>query len=224
MATTTHKFRKSLPYSSKSGCPSGYHKRKGYTRKNTGTHVPPRCVKSTSVYPESTAEFKGRLSAAKTARLERRKMGEGTRKKCPPGYVVRKAYVRRFRSNIKQRGFTVKKKTGTTYRVYPKKTATVVKAACIKDRGLPGKLAPGKMGIAPLREGELRKHGYIYRLPSEQRHNALKKAIDEYGALGVYRKLNAVAKLAVRTAPDASKAFAEDRNWIKSKYGPLKAF
>ena len=222
--TNTHKFKKSLPYSSQTGCPSGYHKRKGYTRKNTGTHVPPRCVKSTSVYAESTGEFKQRLANAKTARLERHKVSSGTRKKCPPGQIARKAYVRRFRSNVKQRGYTVKKKTGTTYRVYPKKSYTIVHSACIKDRGLPGKLAPGKIGIAPLREGELRKHGYIYRLPSDQRRVALKKAINEYGALGVYRKLNAVAKLAVRTAPDASKAFAEDRNWIQSKYGPLKAF
>lgn len=224
MVTATHKFKKSLPYSTITGCPSGYHKRKGYTRKNTGTHVPSRCVKSTSVYSESTAEFKKRTNAAKTARLARHKVRAGTTKKCPPGEIARKSYVRRFRSNIKQRGYTVKKKTGTTYRVYPKKNYTIVHSACIKDRGLPGKLAPGKMGIAPLRQGELRKHGYVYRLPADQRREALKKAVNEYGALGVYRKLNAVSKLAVRTAPDASKAFAEDRNWIKSTYGPLKAF
>jgi len=36
--------------------------------------------------------------------------------------------------------------------------------------------------------------------------------------------LNAVAKLTTRTAPDASKVFKADRNWIRDNYGPLKAF
>lgn len=220
---TDHQFKKSVTYKSGQACPSGYHKRKGYTVKKTGTYVPPRCIRSTTVYAESSNEFKNRTLRKPAARLSRRKRTRGNTKKCPPGQVARAAYVRRFTSGVKQRGFTVKRKSGKTYRVYPKKNYTIVRSACIKDRGLPGKAGPG-LQIGPLRKGELKKHGYVYRLPTAQRHTALEKAIGEYGALGVYRKLNAVAKLSVRTAPDASKVFKEDREWVKKQYGPLKAF
>jgi hypothetical protein len=50
----------------------------------------------------------------------------------------------------------------------------------------------------------------------------LRKSIEEYGALGVYRKLDAVAKLTERTIPDASKIYSKDRNWIKQSFN-LKA-
>ena len=220
---TEHKFEKSVNYNSRKGCPSGYHKRKAYTVKKTGTHVPARCIRSQSPYAETSAEFKARTRKVMEMRLKRRgKTGRSTRK-CPKGMITRKAYLRKFTSGIKQRGFTVRRKSGKVYKVYPRKNFTMVKSACIKDRGLPGKAAPGKQ-IGPLREGELKKHGYVYRLPKGERQNALKKAVEEYGALSVYRKLNAVAKLSVRTAPQASKAFTEDRNWVRSTYGPLKAF
>ncbi len=219
----THTFKKSLNYNSRKGCPSGYHKRKGYTVKKTGTHVPPRCIRSTSPYAESSSDFKKRMARPQTMRLKRAKKPLTTTRKCPPGQISRKGYVRRFTSGVKASGYTVKRKDGTTYTVYPKKAKTYVKSACVKDLGLKGKAAPGQQ-IGPLRKGELKKHGYVYRLPSEKRHNALRKAVTEYGALSVYRKLNAVAKLAQRTAPDASAAFKADRNWIRNTYGPLKAF
>lgn len=219
---TEHHFKKSVTYKSGKSCPSGYHKRKGYTVKATGTYVPPRCVKSTTTYGESQAQFRSRTSAAKTARLRRRGLTANNTRKCPPGQIRRKAYVRRFTSGVKAKGYTVRREGAKPYRIYPTKNYTVVRSGCIKDRGLAGKGVPGE-SIAPLRKGELRKHGYVYRLPTEQRHAALKKAVKEFGPLGVYRKLNAVAKLAVRTAPGASKTFKEDRNWVKRKYGPLKA-
>ena len=218
-----HHFKKSVEYKSGKACPSGYHKRTGYTVKKTGTYVPPRCIRATTVYAESSKEFKRRTLKKPASRLSRRNRTRGNTKKCPPGQVARAAYVRRFTSGVKQRGFTVKRKSGRTYRVYPKKNYTIVRSACIKDKGLPGKAKPGEQ-IGPLRKGELKKHGYVYRLPTPQRHTALAKAVGEYGALGVYRKLNAVAKLSVRTAPDASRVFKADREWIKKQYGPLKAF
>jgi hypothetical protein len=124
---------------------------------------------------------------------------------------------------VKERGYTVRREGAKTYRIYPKKNYTVVRSGCIKNRGLPGKGTASGKAIAPLRKGELRKHGYVYRLSSEQRKAALKKAIKEFGPLGVYRKLNAVAKLSTRTAPEASRVFKSDRDWVKKTYGPLKA-
>ena len=52
----------------------------------------------------------------------------------------------------------------------------------------------------------------------EKRHAALREAIDEYGALGVFRKLDAIAKLTVRTIPEASKIYEKDRDWVEKRF------
>ena len=57
----------------------------------------------------------------------------------------------------------------------------------------------------------------------DKRKNALKKAVQEYGALAVYRKLDAVSKLTKTTIPEASKIYTEDKEWVKRKFS-LKAF
>lgn len=216
------KTAKSKTYNSRVGCPSGYHKRSGYTIKKTGTYVAPRCIRSTTTKKQSSKEFKTAALATQKRRLSAKKVSS-KQPDCPPGQIARKAYVRKFSARTKLQGYTVKRKSGTVYRVYPKRTSTVVKASCVEDKGLPGKLTSGE-GITPLRKGELLKHGYVYRIPKERRHNALRRAVKEYGPLGVYRKLDAVAKLSTRTSPEVSKIFAKDRNWIKRTYAPLKAF
>jgi hypothetical protein len=66
-------------------------------------------------------------------------------------------------------------------------------------------------------------YGYSFRASESQRHAALRRAVDRYSPLGVYRKLDAVAKLTVRTAPSAAKTFAADREWVRTTFGPLKA-
>ena len=136
---------------------------------------------------------------------------------CPKGYIMRKGYTRKFRPSVKATGFTVRRK-GTVYTVRPKANTVRVPAACIKNRGLPGKGPREGEGIGKLRKGELIKYGYQYRLSDSLRQAALKKAIKRYGPLSVYRKLDAVAKLSLRTAPDASGIFEKDRNWIRENF------
>jgi hypothetical protein len=135
--------------------------------------------------------------------------------------ILRAPYKRRFTSSVKAKGYKVKR-GNTTYTVFPKASSALVKASCIKDRGLSGKGTHGKT-IAPLRKGELAKHGYNIHADRDARHTALKKAIAEFGALGVFRKLDAVAKLTKRTAPEASYIFGQDRDWVKKSFS-LKAF
>jgi len=72
--------------------------------------------------------------------------------------------------------------------------------------------------MGKLRKGDLIKYGYQYRLSDRMRHAALKKAIAAYGALSVYRKLDAVTKLSAHTVPDASLIFKKDRNWVYDIY------
>jgi hypothetical protein len=110
----------------------------------------------------------------------------------------------------------------------------LVRSGCIRNRGRPGKgplglFGGGKTmkqvyGIGPLRKGELKKHGYSTFNKTSKRRTALRKAVKEFGALGVYRKLNAVTKLGIRTMPKASSTLKRNRNWIRKTYGPLKAF
>lgn len=136
---------------------------------------------------------------------------------CPKGYIMRRGYTRKFRASVKATGFTVRRK-GTVYTVRPKANTIRVPAACIQDRGLPGKGPKEGEGIGKLRKGELIKYGYQYRLSDSLRQAALKRAIKRFGALSVYRKLDAVAKLSLRTAPDASKIFSRDRSWVQENY------
>jgi hypothetical protein len=137
---------------------------------------------------------------------------------CPQGYIRRKSYTRKFRNNVRRYGYT-KKRGNKVFRVYPRKSVTMVRSGCIRNRGLPGKgPRKGTTGIGPLRKGELIKYGYSYRLPESERHAALKRAIHAYSAISVYRKLDAVAKYSVRTAPDASNVFTKDRDWVYSQY------
>lgn len=210
----------SLPFNDKKGCPVGFHKRASYTSRK-GRRIASACVKSQTVYTESRKNYTRRMLGRQTARL--REIGKsGTRKlPCPPGKVERRGYVRKFAKDIITKGYTVKRATGKMYRVHPKKEGVYVKPSCVKDRGLPGKIAPGK-GFGILRKGELKKHGYVFQKSEKERHHALKKAINEFGALGVFRKLDAVSKLSKRAAPDASRIFKADREWIRRHY-PLSA-
>jgi hypothetical protein len=136
---------------------------------------------------------------------------------CPKGYILRRGYTRKFRPSVKASGFTVRRK-GTVYTVRPKANTIRVPPSCIQNRGLPGKGPVEGEGFGKLRKGELIKYGYQYRLSDSLRQSALKKAIKRYGPLSVYRKLDAVAKLSLRTAPDANKIFVRDRDWVQGNF------
>ena len=222
---------KSLPFNAFRGCPSGYHKRSSY-KSTRGLAVPARCVRATTIYAETSKEFKQRTQKRLSAR--RRRAGlKANRKSCPPGQIHRTAYTRRYSTSLRQRGYTVRRRNGRSYRVYPSASRMLVRSGCIRNRGRPGKGPLGlfkggtrkiSSGIGPLREGELTKHGYSSFNTTAKRHTALRKAVNEFGALGVYRKLNAVSKLGVRTMPSVAKTFKRNRNWVRKSYGPLKAF
>jgi len=117
------------------------------------------------------------------------------------------------------KGYTVKRADGKEYRVYPESKSVFVKPSCIKDKGEPGIKTPSSgEGIGLLRKGELKKHGYIYNESVSERQTALKKAIKEFGTLGVYHKLDAIAKLSKYSVPEASRVFKSDREWLKDHY------
>lgn len=141
----------------------------------------------------------------------------GLTKKCPKGYILRAPYKRYFTSTIKRQGYSVHR-NNVTYRIYPKVSGVLVQASCVKDQGLPGKGPKSGKGISGLRKGELAKFGYNVHLGEASRREALKKAVKQYGALETFRKLDAVAKLTLRTAPEASRIFRADRDWIQRHF------
>jgi len=96
-----------------------------------------------------------------------------------------------------------------------------VPASCIKNVGNPGKgYGPGS-GIGLLRKGDLAQFGYdhVTDMLKKRRHEALAHAVKAYGALSVFRKLNAVYVYTRNTAPASSAVFKADRDWIKEHYG-----
>ncbi|NCX96740.1 MAG: hypothetical protein EBX41_10150 [Chitinophagia bacterium] len=69
--------------------------------------------------------------------------------------------------------------------------------------------------IGPLRKNDLKQFGYATSLPATKRQSALLRAVSVYGALGVFRKLNAVATLTKNRSPKTSAVFLMDRDWVK---------
>lgn len=180
-------------------CGRGKVYRKGYTRRisrGKGVRVAGRCIRSQTQYTSKVKVSRTRLRGYNKSKRALRS--------CPSGYIKRAAFVR----------YTKKGKH------------SLVPEQCIRDRGAPGKgYTRGGPGIGPLRKGELAKYGYknIQQLSERERHVALEKAIKAYGSLGVWRKLNAVQVYSRRLAPNASRIFKADMDWVRSKYG-LKAF
>lgn len=140
-----------------------------------------------------------------------------TRKNCPAGYHYRKSFTRKFHGNVINSGYTVRRK-GKLYTVKPSTKSIYVGSQCVKTRKLPGANTQSSVRIGKLRKGDLIKYGYQYRLADRLRHKALEKAIKVYGALSVFHKLDAIAKLTVHAAPSAHIIFKRDRDWVREHF------
>ena len=101
---------KSVAYNPLFGCPSGYHKRSAY-KSSRGLAVPTRCVRSTTIYKESSQQFKARTAKRLTQRRKRHHIGR-PRRHCPRGQILRTGYVRRYSTGIRRRGYTVRRGNG----------------------------------------------------------------------------------------------------------------
>lgn len=88
------------------------------------------------------------------------------------------------------------------------KKSVHIPASCVRRQSL----------IRPLHKGDLKKYGYSYKATDEKRRNALVKAVNAYGALTTYHKLDAIAKLTEHQHPQLSHVFSRDRNWVRSEY------
>jgi hypothetical protein len=117
-----------------------------------------------------------------------------SRKSCPKGSISRRGY-KYMKPSIKK--------------------SVKVKAACIKSKGLRSKGIKPKRVIRILTKGALSKFGYHLSDSKKKRHDALKKAVKEYGAGSVIKKLNAVRTLTKNTAPKNSERYGRDIRFVQ---------
>ncbi len=200
-------FKKAKPYNPFLGCSQGYRKQKGYTRKD-GKRIPTRCVHGESA-PDKKKIHGGGLFFKSSI----------TRRNCPKGYVYRKGYTRKFHTKTRVKGYSVQKKDGTRYRIFPKTAMSKVKSSCMrKKRASSASASVTAAQCSSLKRGDLHKYGYQYRLAPSARREALKKAIQTYTPIGVYKRLKLASKCSKDVKPAASKVFAEDASQIRSNY------
>ena len=138
-----------------------------------------------------------------------------TRITCPPGKIPRSSYTR----HVKDKTYTRKTKNGRSIVVHPRSYTSTVGPTCVKNTSRVGRSPNRAVRIGPLKKGELKKFGYSYKLPVEERRKSLQTAIEKLGPLNVYYKLHAVSELTKLTSPRASAVFMEDKKWIKTVYG-----
>jgi hypothetical protein len=186
-----------MPSTSK--CLTGTFYRKSYTRK--GRRITGRCIRKTT-RGQTSQEYAQATRRRMGLRMRGFKKSERVVQSCPKGTILRAPYVR-----YTKRG-----------------THVQVPASCIPDVGAEGKGIRGP-GIGPLKQGNLTRYGYtkIAGMSLESRRSALQKAVDAYGSLTVWRKLNALSVYTRRTSPATSKAAKADMDWIRATWG-LKAF
>jgi hypothetical protein len=123
----------------------------------------------------------------------------GRYKKKPSGRYSRTLRVRVQPTTYTRQGKVIRRK-GYTYER--------------KDVGRPGK-GPE---LIPIRKGRLSKFGYSTKKSDVARHRALKKAVEEYGALSVYRMLQAQIILRKQTQERAREIFEEDAEWLREQF------
>lgn len=80
------------------------------------------------------------------------------------------------------------------------------------------KKSKSKVRIPVRKNGMLKKYGFSSKLPDQERHKSLERAVQEYGALSVFRKLNAISTFNKNKNPALASKFNADKNWIKKMY------
>ena len=139
--------------------------------------------------------------------------------RCPKGKIARHGYVRKFGNTVMRKGYTVKRVSGKKYHINPKRQSVYVKPVCVKDAFFKDIKHPSS-GKRPdiFEKGQLKKHGYVYTRTTEDRHESLTKAVKDFGARNVYRKLKLLITLSRQSVPNAARVFKEDKDWIRQKY------
>jgi hypothetical protein len=78
--------------------------------------------------------------------------------------------------------------------------------------------SPKRIDTSNLNRYSLTKYGYSARGKLTVRREALKTAVNKYGAHKVWNKLNLISILNKNRSPTTSRTFNVDKNWVKRTY------
>ena len=163
----------------------------------TRSKIMKAAAKQAALPPKTPSDI---ISSQKKA--EKMTKGKGD-KKCPPGQILRSAYISNF--------------------------GKPVPSKCIEKRG---KSDNKNANVVVLHKGRLAQYGYFYVTNMKQvdRRNALIKALDgeskkmtkegKTGSawLSIFRRLIYMGTLTKNTDPSRSKIFRKDAYWLKKTY------
>ena len=138
---------------------------------------------------------------------------------CPENKTRRRAYTRKNGRAVKSTCVPSHKgscKKGEIPRIAH--TRKYIEGGVQKIAHIPASCVRRKSLINPLHKGDLKRYGYSYKKSELSRREALLKAVNAYGPLTTYHKLNAVAKLTGSQYPSIANIFAKDSNWVRSEY------
>ena len=181
-------------------CSESEIKRKSHIR--TGKRISAKCIRKVTPYPERYGNFQKAQLLRMSGRLRGlTKKSRGNTVICKDGQTLRKAYVRYSKTGKRK----------------------LVKGSCITKRGSSNRKTIRTIG--PLRKGDLKQYGYqkIEGLSLKTRRQALKQAVERYGSLSVWKKLNVLYIFNKNTNPALSELYNKDRAWIRETYG-INAF
>jgi hypothetical protein len=98
---------------------------------------------------------------------------------------------------------------------YKTKSGKKVKKTCIKNTGMPGKVAKGYKPIVIGEKGLLEKYGYSTKKLAAERHSALKKAVKVEGYSKIVHRLSALRTL-TKSNPKLTKKYDRDMKKIQA--------
>ena len=198
----------------------------GYVEKTDWFGLVSRCVRS------STRKASTRRASMRRERRAQPVPKRATRRSsrprslrhgvCPPGMMERKGYRREYSNSILRNGFTVRR-SGKTFRAFPKQREMSVAAACVKNtrkRKAEAKRPAETKG----KQGQLSKYGYSFQRDSHERHTALRRAIEAYGPLKVFRKLDSLYHTAEVSHKTAAPILKRDRNWVYLRHKSIEPY
>jgi hypothetical protein len=113
----------------------------------------------------------------------------GAAKTCPPGFILRKAYVT--------------------------KAGVEVGRGCVPDQGKKGKTPPSGQTLPKPEPGGLK--GWSHEAGTAERHAALKKASAKDGCGTTLKRLNLLANFTKTTSPATHRAARRDMQWLKGQ-------
>ena len=141
----------------------------------------------------------------------RRKSKLSTRRKTSRRQTTRKTRILSSLSPVASKRMTMRaKRLGAKTRAYRMKRNPELKTKW--------QIEHQSLGIGPLLKGKLSQYGYHSYKTKTERTQALKMAVKDYGALSIFRSLNALAVYNKNTNPEAAKVFVQDRNMVRKMY------